>query len=513
MGTRRLRRSSLSLALLSISGLTGLGPWHGIPQEPAGEASGEQTAEEPPAADQLVEVDREVTIAGVQVPYRAVTGRLWLRTEEGEDRAQVFHVAYLRRDVEDPSTRPVTFCFNGGPGSSSVWLHLGAYGPRRVDLGEQGFDLSQPYRLIDNAHSPLDVTDLVFIDPVTTGYSRAARGVDDGEFHGQRQDVESVGQFVHLWLTRNGRWTSPIYLSGESYGTTRAAALALHLQERYGIYPRGLALVSSILNFQTARFDVGNDLPYVLFLPTYTATAWFHGRLVPELQADLEATLAEAEAFAAGPYSAALFRGAQLSAPEQRAVAEQLARLTGLEVEWVLGANLRPEIGRFCKELRRSERLTVGRLDSRYTGVDRDAVGERNEFDPSLAAIEGPYSTLLNHYLRTDLGFESDLPYEVLTGRVHPWDYSNVQNQYLNVAEDLRRAMTGNPNLRVYVANGLYDLATPYFATHYTFDHLFLEPADRARVTMGQFAAGHMMYVAEPELAALREDLVEFLVP
>ncbi|MEO0649435.1 MAG: peptidase S10 [Planctomycetota bacterium] len=465
------------------------------------------------AVDEVVSGTATIEIAGTPVPYEHRAGRLILREEDGTPQAEMFHVAYTRSDVQDPTSRPVTFCFNGGPGSSSVWLHLGLYGPQRVDMGEEGFDLSQPYDLLANPHSILDRTDLVFIDPVTTGYSRAAEGVDDGEFHGQRQDVESVGQFIHLWLTRNGRWASPVYISGESYGTTRAAALALHLQDRYGVYPRGLMLVSAILNFQTARFDVGNDLPYILFLPTYTATAFFHGRLDEALSGDLEQTLRQAEAFALGEYATALMLGDRLPDARRRAVAEQVARFTGLSPEYVERTNLRVQISRFCKELRRDERVTVGRLDSRYTGTDRDAAGERYEYDPSMAAIDGPYSTLLNHYVRNVLGYESDLPYEILTGRVRPWDYSNVQNRYLNVGEDLRRAMTQNPNLRVYVANGYYDLATPYFATHYTFDHLFLEPADRERVTMGHFEAGHMMYVQRTALAALREDLVEFVRP
>ncbi|MEM9802672.1 MAG: peptidase S10 [Planctomycetota bacterium] len=461
--------------------------------------------------EDLARRSSSVTIDGVDVAYESVAGRMTLREEDGTPRAHVFHVAYLRQDVEDPASRPVTFAFNGGPGSSSVWLHLGTFGPRRVDLGEEGFDLTQPYRLVDNGHSLLDITDLVFIDPVTTGFSRAADGVDDAEFHGQVEDVESVGAFVRLWLTRNDRWASPVYIAGESYGTTRAAALANHLQSSYGIYPRGLVLVSAILNFQTARFDVGNDLPYVLFLPTYTATAWFHGRLGEDM-ADLDATLREVEEFALGEYASALMQGAKLAPDRRRAVAERVARYTGLSPEYVERTNLRVHIGRFCKELRRDERVTVGRLDSRYTGTDRDAAGERYEFDPSYAAIEGPYSTLLNAYVRGELGYRNDIPYEILTGRVQPWSYANVENRYLNVGEDLRRAMTTNPNLRVYVANGVYDLATPYFATHYTFDHLFLEPADRDRVTMGHFRSGHMMYVQRASLEALKDDVAQFFL-
>ncbi|MHC4262478.1 MAG: S10 family peptidase [Planctomycetota bacterium] len=506
-------RLHLLLACLALPFLTPHAPASSATHESAPPVLVTDDDADDEVLDEIVDGSGKIGIDGVAVPYDFEAGRLVLRDEDGTPRAHMFHVAYTRSDVSEPTERPVMFCFNGGPGSSSVWLHLGLYGPRRVDLGEEGFDLSQPYDLVDNAHSVLDVADLVFIDPVTTGYSRAADGVDDSDFHGQQQDVESVGQFIHLWLTRNGRWASPVYISGESYGTTRAAALALHLQDRYGVYPRGLVLVSAILNFQTARFDVGNDLPYVLFLPTYAATAWFHGKLDAELSANPEATLAEVEEFALGDYATALMHGDRLSDENRAEVAARLARYTGLDQEYIESTNLRIHIGRFCKELRRDERITVGRLDSRYTGVDRDAAGERYEFDPSMAAIDGPYSTLLNHYVRNELGFESDLPYEILTGRVHPWDYSNVENQYLNVAEDLRRAMTSNPNLRVHVANGYYDLATPYFATHYTFDHMFLEPADRERITMGHFQSGHMMYVQRQSLFDLRTQLLGFLKP
>ncbi|HKX46446.1 MAG TPA: peptidase S10, partial [Planctomycetota bacterium] len=264
--------------------------------------------------DDLAYADHVLALPDGALEYETVAGTLVLREEDGDARASVFHVAYLEaglgEDAEALAARPVTFCFNGGPGSSSVWLHLGAFGPRRVDLGEDGFRLAPPFRLVDNPHGLLDLTDLVFVDPVTTGYSRAAEGVDDKDFHGVDADVESVGEFVRLWLTRNGRWTSPIYLAGESYGTTRAAKLARHLQERHGIYPSGAVLVSSILQFGTARFDTGNDLPYVLFLPTYAATAWYHGRLDAELQALPVADLAaRARAFALGPYAAALLRG------------------------------------------------------------------------------------------------------------------------------------------------------------------------------------------------------------
>ena len=453
----------------------------------------------------------QVLIDGRTVPYEASAGTWVLRTEEGEAKAELFFMAYARSDVEDLSARPIMFCFNGGPGSSSVWLHLGVYGPRRVLMDQEGFPLPPPYVLVDNEQSLLDVTDLVFIDPVTTGYSRPAEGEDPGQFHGLQEDAEWVAEFIRLYTTRHGRWESPKFLSGESYGSTRSARLASLLQRRHGLYLNGIVLVSAILNFQTARFDRGNDLPYPLFLPTYTATAWYHGQLEPELQRDLGATLAEVEEFALGEYTLALMRGDALSDERRRAVAERLARYTGLSVEYVLGTNLRIHIHRFCKELLREERVTVGRLDSRFRGSDYDAVGERYEFDPSYAAIQGPYTATLNQYVRGELGYESDLPYEILTGRVHPWSYAEAENRYVNVAEDLRQAMTRNRALKVYVANGYYDLATPYFATHYTFDHLGLEPELRANVTMGHYESGHMMYIHLPSLAQFRAEVSAFL--
>jgi carboxypeptidase C (cathepsin A) len=393
-----------------------------------------------------------------------------------------------------------------------VWLHLGLFGPRRVAMAEEGWAPPPPYRLVDNDQSLLDRTDLVFIDPVTTGYSRAVPGEDAKAFHGVRPDVEAVGEFIRLWVTRNRRWASPKILAGESYGTTRAAALAAHLQERHGMYFNGVVLVSSILNFGTARFDPGNDLPYALYLPTYTATAWYHRRLPADLQArELPAVLAEVRRFAQGDYTLALMQGGRLPEAERREIADRLARYTGLSPEYVLGTDLRIQIFRFVKELLRDRRRTVGRLDSRFTGIDRDAAGEGFDFDPSMAAIRGPFSTLLNDYLRRELGYESDLPYEILTDRVRPWSFEEFENRYLDVAEPLREAIAQNPALQIFVANGYYDLATPFFATEYTFDHLGLDPSLTGNVEMGYYQAGHMMYIHRPSLEQLRADLVRFL--
>jgi carboxypeptidase C (cathepsin A) len=345
---------------------------------------------------------------------------------------------------------------------------------------------------------------------VTTGYSRPAPGEDANEFHGLTGDVESVGELIRLYTSRFSRWSSPKFLAGESYGTTRSAALVNYLQEKDGMYFNGVVLLSSILNFQTARFEVGNDLPYPLFLPTYTATAWFHKRLPADLQADRDKALAEAERFALGDYTLALAQGNDLTPERRREVAAELARLTGVSVDWIERVNLRPEIQQFTKELLRSERKTVGRLDSRFEGLDRDAAGNQPEFDPSNAAIQGPFTAVLNDYVRRDLGFASDLPYEILTDRVRPWSYREFQNRFVNVAEDLREAMARNPALKVFVACGRYDLATPYFAAEYTFDHLGYDPTYGQRVSKAYYDAGHMMYVRRVDREKLKRDIAQF---
>jgi carboxypeptidase C (cathepsin A) len=498
-------RLSLSLSFLLLLGGTAV--------------SAQETPAEPPKKpvelqDRVVTTHHKAVIGGAAIAYTTNAGTLVIRDEEGKARASMFFVAYVRdgRDgVQDLAKRPITFTYNGGPGSSSVWLHMGAFGPRRVALQDDGTAPPPPYRLVDNGESLLDVTDLVFIDPVITGYSRPAPGEKADQFHGLREDVESVGQLIHLYTARYGRWQSPKFLAGESYGTTRSAALVNYLQERYGMYFNGVVLISSILNFQTARFEVGNDLPYPLFLPTYTATAWYHKRLPADLQGDLRRALAESERFALGDYTLALAQGNGLTPERRRQVAETIARLTGLSPGFVEQVNLRPEIQAFTKELMRSERRTVGRLDSRFEGIDWSAAGTEPEFDPSYASILGPFSGVLNDYVRRDLGFESDLPYEVLTGRVRPWNYSDFENRYVNVAEDLREAMARNPALKVFVGNGYYDLATPYFATRYTFDHLAFDPGYAERVTMAYYEAGHMMYIRKPDREKLKSDVAAFL--
>jgi carboxypeptidase C (cathepsin A) len=478
------------------------------PAEPAKDA---EKKTPPVPEDKVVQTKHSARIGGQEIKYTATAGMLVMKTEEGMPKASVFYTAYTRDDVSDMAQRPVMFTFNGGPGSSSVWLHLGAFGPRRVEMGDAGALLPPPYKLVDNESSLLDVTDIVFIDPVSTGYSRPAPGESPNQFHGIEEDVQSVGDFIRLYATRNKRWSSPKFLAGESYGTTRAAGLSGYLQQRYGMYLNGIILVSTILNFETAEFNSGNDLPYILYLPTYTAIAWYHKRLPADLQGDLHKAVAESEAFAKGEYSTALMAGDALPKAQHEEVVRKLARLTGLSADYIERTNMRVEIERFTKELLRSERRTVGRIDGRFTGIDKDAAGDSPEYDPSIAAIIGPYTATLNDYVRGDLKFDSDLPYEILTGRVYPWSYKPFENKYVDVGETLRSAMTQNPFLHVFVAKGYYDLATPYFAAEYTFDHLGLDPSLRGHLSGAYYESGHMVYAHMPSLAKLKLDTAQFI--
>jgi carboxypeptidase C (cathepsin A) len=461
--------------------------------------------------DELVETTNTVSINGVEVKYKATAGTIVIKDEEGKALVSFFFIAYTSLDHTNLSERPLTFSFNGGPGSASVWLHLGVLGPRRVELKEDGNLPSPPFHLVDNDQSLLDQTDLVFIDPVSTGFTRTVPGEDPAKYHGVDQDLRSVGDFIRLYTTRYNRWLSPKFLIGESYGTTRAAGLADYLEDRYGMYLNGIALVSAVLDFSTISFNPGNDLPYIFYLPTETATAWYHKKLAPDLQADQTKALAEAENFALGPYTQALMQGDKLPPTERASIVKELSRLTGLSEDYMDRANLRVRASQFFKELLRKERLTVGRYDGRITGQDRDSVGESPEYDPSYTVALGPFAATFNDYVRRELKFESDLPYEVLTGKVNPWDFNTARNHYLDIAENLRQAMTHNPYLKVFVANGHYDLATPYLATRYTFDHIGLPPDLRRNVSMGYYEAGHMMYLNTPSRLALKADLARFI--
>jgi carboxypeptidase C (cathepsin A) len=486
----------------------------------------EKKEEKPTPKDNLVVTQQKVRIGGKEIKYTVTAGTMVLKEEtadrekesEGEKpRAQVFFIAYTKdnngsKSAEKASAlhkRPLTFSFNGGPGSSSVWLHLGVLGPRRVVLTDEGELPPPPFRLTDNQYSLLDETDLVFIDPISTGYSRPVDGQKPKEWHEFRKDIESVGDFIRLYTTRYNRWLSPKFLIGESYGTTRAAALSGYLQERHGLYLNGLMLISVVLDFTTILFNLNNELPFTLFLPGYAATAWYHKKA--GIGQPLRKFLKEAEEFARGEYASALMKGELLGAEERLHIVQELARFTGLSTDFIERTNLRIVDKHFFKELLRESGRTVGRLDSRFLGIDRLGVTEAAEYDPLLTNVLGPYTAGFYECVRAELKFESDLPYEILNRKVWPWSYSMFENQYVNVAETMRKAMTYNPHLKVFVANGYYDLGTPYFATEYTFNHLGLNQSLQQNVSMEYYEAGHMMYIHMPSLKKMKADLVKFV--
>lgn len=478
-------------------------------------AKDEDKAPSPEPADDLVTTQHVLRLPRGELAYTATAGRVVLREEVYTDgefegyqaKAEMFLAAYTLEGAE-PGSRPVTFAFNGGPGSSSVWLHLGLLGPRRVLMGDVGDLAGPPYGLADNAETLLAHSDLVFIDPMSTGFSRTVKGGKPGDYHGYGKDLESVGEVIRMWITRNGRWMSPKFLAGESYGTIRAAGLAKHLQSRYGMYVNGLMLISSILDTATVFFSEGNDLPYALYLPTYAAIAHYHG-----LHGDRELSdvLAEAQDYAGRDYLLALARGHRLSEQERADAVATVARLSGLSTDYVDRVDLRIEHVRFCTEVLRHRGRTVGRLDGRFSGWDPDGGREHWVQDPSYVAIYGPYTAAFNHYLHNELRYRNDLPYEVITDRVRPWSYKEFEGRGISVAAGLAEAMRSNPHLQVHIASGYHDGATPYFAAEHVVAHLQIPAQLRGNVETKYYPAGHMMYVHEPSRLAQSQDLAEFV--
>ena len=480
----------------------------------------------PPAEPQerIVATDHTYSLGKKKLEYTATCGTVMLRDYDGDGRdsegkrkgdkprATMFFTAYTLKGVKKPEKRPVIFSFNGGPGSSSVWLHLGILGPHRVATDEMGNSPPPPYALVDNEHTLLAESDLVFIDPVGTGHSRMVEGEKVAEFHEYQRDLDAVGEFIRLYLARYGRWGSPKYLIGESYGTTRAAGLSLHLQEKHDIFLNGVMLVSLAVDLQTLSFDAGNELPYALFLPTYAATAWYHKALAPDLQKKpLREVVALAEAFAIEEYSVALLQGSRLPPAKRKHVARQVARFSGLSAEFVERCDLRPHEFRFFKELLRHRGLTVGRLDSRFLGRDRDDAGEKPDDDPAMTNLIGAYAAGINRLLKDKLKFDSDAPYVVHAPLWEKWAWKDFANKYVNVGETLRRAMHANPHMRVYAACGYYDLGTPHAAADYTINHLGLREGQRENVTVSYFEAGHMMYIHRPSLARMAKEIKAFV--
>jgi carboxypeptidase C (cathepsin A) len=483
------------------------------------------------AGDHVFVTHHSVRVGDRTLNYTATAGTLAQKDESGTTKADMFFVAYtLDRvgggdgsrsggDGDGPTastapaaaTRPVTFVFNGGPGAASVWLHLGAAGPMRVDLGDQAVPARPPFHLVRNESTWLDATDLVFIDPVGTGYSRPAEGQKGEQFYGVQEDVRSVGSFIRLYTTRYDRWLSPKFLAGESYGTTRAAGLSEYLLEKQGISLNGIVLISTVLNFQALIPAPGNDLPYPLLIPTYTATAAYHKKLAPELAADLSKTLKEVEAWSLNQYAPALAQGDALPETKLRDVAAQLARYTGLPVDFVVRSKLRIDPGRFRKELLADDGKIIGRFDTRITGFASDLLDRDAGYDPSLSLVLPVYTATLTHYVRETLKYESDLPYEVLTERVQPWNFGQRGTGYLYVADTLRDTMLKNPQLKVLVGAGRLDLATPFFSADYTINHLGLPPELRKNITHTYYDAGHMMYHDPASRKQLHDDVARFV--
>ncbi len=475
--------------------------------------------------------EHEILIDGQPLHYRTTAAKMPLKDDQEKLKAHMFFVAYEKL-IEDknntdkqtdnktsytqPDTaqRPITFVFNGGPGAAAVFLHLGAAGPKRIQLGPKGMAPAPPFKLKDNPHTWLKVTDLVFIDPVGTGYSRPANDVEGKEFYGVKQDIQSVAEFIRLYATLYNRWLSPHFLAGESYGTTRAAGLSSYLLERYGIPLNGIIFISSVLDFQTIVADrgQGNDLPYALYLPSYTATAFYHHRLTDNLQADLEKTLAEVEDWVTNVYTVALAKGNSLDNSQRQEIARTLSRYTSLPVDFILQSNLRIRPGDFRQRLLRDEQLLIGRFDSRVTGFNPEPTAGWPPYDPSGERYFAIYSSTFNDYIRRELDYRSTLIYEVLSPRVRPWEWESGGLQgYLSVSDNLRSAMTINPDLQVFFASGFFDLATPFFATDYTINRLDLSPQMRANIRNTRYRSGHMIYHNPASLKRLTKNISEFI--
>ncbi len=453
----------------------------------------------------------EIHVGGKTLRYTATTGMMPIHDAEGELDGNMFFIAYTLEGQNPSERRPLTFSFNGGPGSASVWLHMGAIGPKRVKMQPEGMMPAPPYQLVDNEFTWLDQTDLVFIDPVGTGYSRAAKNDLKKKFLGVREDLETVGEFIRLYLGRYERWSSPLFLVGESYGTTRAAGLSGYLLG-HGIAFNGIMLISSVMNFETLEFTPGNDLPYILYLPTYATTAWYHKKLGSDLQ-DFQKLRSEVEQWASTAYAEALAKGDRLTAEERNAVIDRLSRYTGLSKTYLDQANLRVDEPHFTKELLRDQKLVTGRLDSRFTGEDRSLLAETVSYDPSETAIRAPYTAMFNQYVRTELGYKSDTEYYVLGGGFGftDWNWGSARSGFPETAQALRDAFQRNPYMKLFVGSGYFDLATPYFATQYTLNHMGLYPKDHSRVSLGYYGAGHMMYIRDESLGDLKRDITNFM--
>jgi carboxypeptidase C (cathepsin A) len=461
-----------------------------------------------PAEEKISRTSHVVRFDGREIKYTATTGTLPIRLDSGQVVARMFFVAYTK-DGEDVKTRPVSFLYNGGPGAATIWLHMGSFAPLHVQLADDGFPPAPPYRLVPNESSLIDVSDLVFIDAIDTGYSRVMPGVDNRQFHGQSGDLRAFGEFITEYLKAYSRWPSPKFLIGESYGTIRSAGLSEELQSRHGIELNGVVLISSLLTYQTLSPAPDNDVAYAANIETFSADAWYHKKLPADLQSQtLKQVVDQARTFAWSDYLLALTKGNTLTDTERGAMAQKLARLTGLSPQFVIASNLRVTADRYRKELLRDRRLTIGRLDGRLTSIDADAAGERQEFDIANTSLQGPYTAMFLDYVRNELKWESDLHYPS-SGNVRPWTYN--ENRYMDMTEPLRSAMTHNTSLKVFVACGYYEMATIMGGSEFNFTHLAYDKQVTDRVAFGYYEAGHMIYTRPSAHKALKNDIAKFI--
>jgi carboxypeptidase C (cathepsin A) len=471
------------------------------PQATPGEGGQAQRRPTPPPEEKSSVTHHSAKIGGQQINYTATAGTYVIKADDGTPKATMFYVAYTKDGVQDTSRRPISFVYNGGPGSASLFTHMGM-GPKRIALTPDGHGMPAPYSIVDNEDSFLDSTDLVFIDAVSTGYSRPAPGENPAQFHGIIADANWFADFIYQYINRNQRWASPKFLIGESYGTTRSAELSGVLQERHQIYLNGIALVSAV-----AFSSFGADDRSEFFLPTYTTSAWYHHLLAPDLQGlTIEQVAQKAREFAHGEYAQALEKGDTLTPDEYKKIVADIAHYTALKPGYIEQSDLRVSPFRWFRELERDHRLTMGRLDSRFTGMEADAAGERPDYDPSEASYEGAYVAMFHDYTRRELKWESDQYYTV-TGNVRPWD----QTGDTAVAEVLRAAMTQQTYLKLLVVAGYYDLATPFNGIEHTVSHMRLEPSVRKNVSFAYYQAGHMMYVDDAQRHKLHKDMDGFI--
>src|SRR5580704_9819292 len=516
----RIAKSAMALALICGWATVAAAqepPKDAKPGAPAAGADAKPPADANAPKEESWPSDHTISVGGQTFSYKATPSTTLLKDDKGEPTALMFSIAYTRSDTKNAGQRPIAFVYNGGPGSSSVWLHMGAFGPRRVVTANAAPTGSAPYKLEDNTNSLLDKTDLVFIDPVGTGFSHAVGKAQDKEFWGVDQDAHSIAQFINNYVSRNSRWNSPKFLIGESYGTFRSAALSNYMQSHDGMYFNGIVLISSVLDLGTISFNPGEDMPYIFYLPSYAATAWYH-KTLKDRPAEMKPFAEEARTFALTEYASALMKGSRLTAAEKADMAKKLSHFTGLSEDYILKADLRVALPQFMKELQRSRGLTTGRLDARFSGFSYDLLGEYAEFDPQDTSITGPFTAAWNTYVREELKFGQDKVYHTGSDEAgNSWDWKHRSGENFgfpgspNVEGDLIQAMLTNPHLQIEVENGLYDLATPFYATEFTMEHLGLPDKLQKNIHLQYYDAGHMMYLRDEDLAKLKANIASFI--